>query len=411
MSSQSSPDAAPAASSLAIHLDLVGGIAGDMFAAAMIDALPSLAKPMQDELERVRPDGAARPAFEEASSAGLRARRLVVDTNGAKRHAHGMSYESLRRTIADAGLSPATREHALALLSLLGEAEASVHGVPIDDVHFHELADWDSLLDVVAAGCIAGLLDGARWSASALPLGGGTIRTAHGVLPVPGPATAWLLRGYEWRDDGIAGERVTPTGAAIIRHLVPASRCGGERDGGKLFSIGHGAGTRTMPGVPNIVRVLVLERTAVADTDAIAVLEFDVDDMTGEEIAAAADRLRTEPGVIDVSMGTRSGKKGRPLADFRVLAQPYVVDAVAHACFVETSTIGLRIRDVRRRILPRTEAKTPVGDATVSVKIAQRPDGERTAKTAHDDVADARGLAERRGIRAAGERRALKDEK
>jgi uncharacterized protein (DUF111 family) len=111
--------------------------------------------------------------------------------------------------------------------------------------------------------------------------------------------------------------------------------------------------------------------------------------------------------VIDVSVGTRSGKKGRPLADFRVLARPQAVDAVAHACFVETSTIGLRIRDVRRRVLPRVEATTPVGDATVSVKIAQRPDGERTAKTAHDDVAEARGLAERRGIRAAGERRAL----
>jgi uncharacterized protein (TIGR00299 family) protein len=407
MSSPSSPEAAPPASSLAIHLDLVGGIAGDMFVAAMIDALPSLAKSVHDELERVRPDGAAAPAFELTSSGGLRARRLVVETNGAKRAAHGTSYRSLRRSIADAGLSAATREHALALLALLGEAEASVHGVPIDDVHFHELADWDSLLDVVAAGCIAGLLDGAQWSASALPLGGGTVKTAHGVLPVPGPATSWLLRGYEWRDDGVRGERVTPTGAAIIRHLVPASRCGGERDGGKLLSVGHGAGTRAMPGMPNIARVLVLERSSIADTDAIAVIEFDVDDMTGEEIAVAAERLRTEPGVIDVSVGTRSGKKGRPLADFRVLARPQAVDAVAHACFVETSTIGLRIRDVRRRVLPRVEATTPVGDATVSVKIAQRPDGERTAKTAHDDVAEARGLAERRGIRAAGERRAL----
>ena len=410
MSSPSSPEAAPAGSALAIHLDLVGGIAGDMFVAAMIDALPSLAKPVQAELERVRPHGAALPTFEQTSTAGLSARRLVADTSGAKPEAHGTSYPSLRRTIADAGLSPATREHALALLALLAEAEASVHAVPIDDVHFHELADWDSLLDVVAAGCIAGLLDGAQWSASALPLGGGMIRTAHGVLPIPGPATACLLRGYEWRHDGVDGERVTPTGAAIVRHLVPASRCGGDRDGGKLLSVGHGAGTRAMPGIANIVRALVLERSSIADTDSIAVIEFDVDDMTGEEIAVAAERLRTEPGVIDVSVGTRSGKKGRPLADFRALAHPHAVESVAHACFVETSTIGLRIRDVRRRMLPRVEATTPVGDTTVSVKIAQRPDGERTAKTAHDDVAESRGLAERRGIRAAGERRALEDE-
>ena len=131
-------------------------------------------------------------------------------------------------------MSAATREHALALLALLGEAEAHVHGIPVDDVHFHELADWDSLLDLVAAGCIAARLEGARWTASALPLGGGTVRTAHGLLPVPAPATSYLLTGYPWRDDGIGGERVTPTGAAILRHLVPAADCGGWREAGRL---------------------------------------------------------------------------------------------------------------------------------------------------------------------------------
>ena len=145
----------------------------------------------------------------------------------------GTPYLTLRARIADARLVSATRDHALAILEWLGKAEAHVHGTSIDDVHFHELADWDSMLDVVAAGCVAGALDGARWSASALPLGGGTIRAEHGVLPVPGPATAWLATGYAWHDDGVAGERVTPTGAAILRHLVAPSHCGGPRDGGR----------------------------------------------------------------------------------------------------------------------------------------------------------------------------------
>jgi uncharacterized protein (TIGR00299 family) protein len=411
MSSRSSPDAsARAPGSLAIHLDLVGGIAGDMFVAAIVDALPDLAPALLSEVANVRPNGASTPAFAEATSAGFRARRFVLADGAHARDSTGTSYASLRRTIAQAKLGERTRAHALQILASLGEAEAHVHGVAIGDVHFHELADWDSLLDVVAAGFIAGTLEGAQWSASSLPLGRGTIRTAHGVLPVPGPATAWLLNGYPWHDDGIAGERVTPTGAAIVRHLLPASCCDADHASGRLIAIGHGAGTRDIAGVPNIARALVFDRTTT-DADSVAVLEFDVDDMTGEEIATAADRLRAEAGVIDVSVGARSGKKGRPITDFRVLARPHAVDAVAQACFVETSTLGLRVRDERRRILHRAEFDTAIGDTVLSVKIAQRPGGKRTAKAAHDDVAGSQGLAERRRARAAGERRALEDEK
>ena len=301
----------------------------------------------------------------------------------------------------------------MALLALLAGAEAHVHGTAVDDVHFHELGDWDSLLDVVAAGCIAANLDGAHWTASAPPLGGGVVRTAHGLLPVPAPATTFLLTGYPWRDDGIAGERVTPTGAAILRHLVPAAQCNARRDAGRLVSVGCGAGTRALPGLPNIVRALVLERalamgTADADADVVAILEFDVDDMTGEEIATAADHLRAEAGVIDVSIGTRHGKKGRPLSDFRVLAQAHAVAALAQACFTETSTLGLRVREERRRVLPRAEVATELDGATVHVKVAQRPSGARTGKAAHDDVATQRGLGARRRTRAAAVKRALK---
>ncbi len=139
----------------------------------------------------------------------------------------------------------------------------------------------------------------------------------------------------------------------------------------------------------------------------MTVLEFDIDDMTGEEIALAADRLRATPGVVDVSVGSRAGKKGRPIADFRVLARAGAAEAVAQSCFSETSTLGLRVRDERRRTLSREEVGCAVEGVALSVKVATRPGGERTAKAAHDEVSGTPGLAARRRTRAAGEARAL----
>jgi uncharacterized protein (DUF111 family) len=244
-----------------------------------------------------------------------------------------------------------------------------------------------------------------------LPLGGGQVRTAHGMLPVPAPATSALLAGYDWHDDGLAGERVTPTGAAILRHLVAPGACGKRAVTGRLLGVGAGAGTRTLPGKPNIVRALVFEPTeapfaADIDADVVTVHEFDVDDMTGEEIALAADRLRAVAGILDVSLASRVGKKGRLATEFRVLAQPAAATGVAQACFTETSTLGLRVREERRHVLRRTEVATAAG---VSVKLAQRPGGVTTGKAAHDDLAS-ESLDARRQAGAAAVQRALEDE-
>jgi uncharacterized protein (TIGR00299 family) protein len=406
MSFPSSADVPP--QSLAIHLDLVGGLAGDMFVAAMLDAMPALVAPLFAELAKVQPAGAGVPTLVETRQAGLRAARFGLSVARARPEVigshDGSSHRVLVERIRAAGLDAGTEREALALLHLLAEAEAAVHGTAIDDVHFHELADWDSLLDLVAAGFIAARLAGAQWSASPPPLGGGTVRTAHGVLPVPAPATAHLLRGMRCRDDGVGGERVTPTGAAILRHLVPAESFGQPRVAGRLVHVGMGAGTKVLPGLPNVARALVFERARAGAATSVTTIEFDVDDMTGEEIAHAAERLRAVAGVIDVSVGARIGKKARPLSDFRLLVEPAIVDAVAHACFVETSTLGLRIVEAKRHVLRREER---AGDAGPGVKIAQRPDGVRTAKAEHDDVQDAASLALRRRERAAAERRAL----
>lgn len=428
MSSPSSPDrpAAGARAGLALHLDLVGGLAGDMFVAALVDALPALREPVLAAVAAVRPADGTMPVFESHASAGLHACRFGMPRGfraasarpdfpvGANAE-HGTSSREIRARIAAAALSPATREHALALLASLTEAEAHVHGTPLDSVHFHELADWDSVMDIVAAGCIAAELVGATWSSSALPLGSGRVRTAHGLLPVPTPATSALLAGYAWHDDGVGGERVTPTGAAILRHLVPPERCGAARVTGRLVGVGNGAGTRALPGLPNITRALVFESVAtpLADDiegDAVAVLEFDVDDMTGEEIALAAERLRAETGAVDVSLGTRIGKKGRPVTEMRVLAQPAAVQRLAQACFAQTSTLGLRVREEHRHVLRRAEVPATVEGVAVAVKVAHRPSGEITAKAAHDDIRDGTTLEARRVLRARAVHAALDED-
>ncbi len=388
-----------------IHLDAVGGVAGDMFVAAMLDARPDLCARVLADAAAVLPAAAGAPELLETASGALRARRFGLAAPGVHHHApaddhdhrHGGDAGSFRDMVARiraASLHAGTTAHAVAILTLLAEAEAVLHGVPVAEVHFHEIADWDSLLDVVAAGSIAAALHGARWTVSPLPRGGGLVKTRHGLLPVPAPATAAILRGFTWRDDGVSGERVTPTGAAILRHLVdPAAPVVAS---GRLEAVGTGAGTRILPGIPNVLRVLVFDDADAVQPDRISVLGFEIDDMTGEEVAVAADRLRAVDGVVDLSIGQRLGKKGRAMQSFRLLVRPDAAQAVADRCFAETSTIGLRLREERRLVLPRRLSRTACEGQDVGVKSARRPGGIETAKAESDDLAGDTLAARRR---------------
>lgn len=371
-----------------IHLDAIGGVAGDMFVAALLSACPSLVSRVMEDCAAVLPTGCA-PELTPGSSAGLAVKRFAL-VGSAPTGATG--YLALKDRIAWAELHEGTALAASAILRRLAEAEAKVHGVALDAVHFHEIADWDSLMDVVAAGSIAAALASAVWTVSPLPLGGGTITTAHGVLPIPAPATAELLTGFAFHDDGVPGERVTPTGAAILAHLAAT----GAPPTGRLASTGFGAGTRSLPDRPNVLRALVFDGvdagTGEPRADDVAVITFDVDDMTGEEIATAADHLRASDAVLDVSLSARTGKKGRPLTEFRVLAEPQAVDEIASLCLEETATIGLRWRLEARKILARGEREA----AGVRLKRVTRPSGRVTQKAEADDLASTAGLAHRR---------------
>lgn len=388
-----------------IHLDAVGGIAGDMFVAAMLDAFPELGERVFADLAKVLPADAGRPLLAEGSSGAVRCLRFGLEAAEPHGHHHGHShhhghdhhhhtrYRDLVARIERAGLSGETAAQAGGILRHIAEAEAHIHNVSLDEVHFHELADWDSLMDVVAAGSIAAALAGSRWSVSELPRGGGMVRTQHGLLPVPAPATAEILKGFAWRDDGVSGERVTPTGAAILRHLAAGS---GKAEG-RLAASGTGAGTRDLPGMPNILRVLAFVPAAVGH-DRVAVLSFDIDDMTGEEIGVAADRLRALDGVRDLAIATLIGKKGRPLQSFRLLVAPEALDGVKERCLAETSTIGLRWHHEERDMLERRGDTVRDGGKAVRVKRVVRPGGP-TAKVESDDLASLDSLTERRAVK------------
>jgi uncharacterized protein (DUF111 family) len=395
-----------------VHLDVVGGIAGDMLIAAMLDALPNMQAKVLGDAIAALPPGVGSPSLIEATSGGLRALRFGLAGRGEihpdrgaghSQHDHGDhdhheemsgaqsdhggsagSFPEMVARIRSVPLSPGAAGHAVAILSILAEAEASIHRIPIDAVQFHEIADWDSLVDVVAAGSIAAALGSACWTVSALPRGGGLTQTRHGLLPVPAPATASILTGFHWLDDGVSGERVTPTGAAILKHLVGQPRQ--VYAPGRLQAVGTGAGTRSLPGMANVLRALVFAEIDPAAQSRVAVISFEIDDMTGEEIAVAADRLRRVAGVLDLSIGHRRGKKGRSMDAFRLLVRPEAASMAIDRCFSETSTIGLRIREESRVTLSRRNSMTELDGRPVSVKATQRPDGEMTAKAESDDL-------------------------
>ncbi len=388
-----------------VHLDPLGGIAGDMFIAALLDAHPELA---EGALAAMRAAGLPqdwRLALMAHEDGTLLGRRLVIEAPQAPGVPTG-SFRGIRERLSEARLEAAVHERAIAIFTLLAEAEAAVHGVAVDDVHFHELADWDSVADVVGAAWLIERLAPCTWSSAPLPKGGGRMRTRHGWLPVPAPATARLLRGMAMTDDGVEGERVTPTGAAILRHLEAQPRL--PPGAWRLQATGFGFGTRRLPGIPNALRVLTYEGVAQGRIDEqVAVIAFEVDDQSPEELAVGLERLRGENGVLDVCQLPVVGKKGRLGAGVQILARPEAVERVIDRCFVETSTLGLRWRLEARAVLARETVTVSDPEGEVAVKVVTRPDGVRTAKAEIDDVAGSLGQAGRARRRQAAEACAL----
>lgn len=236
-----------------LHLDALGGVAGDMFLAALLDARPDLEARAREVAAGIGPGlGLTR---ERARDGGLGGSRIRLDLPGKGRGPrHYADYvAALDRAAPDA----ATRERARDIIRRLGEAEARVHDIPLERVHFHEVSDWDSIADILLAAWALERIGVVSASAAPLPIGSGRVRTEHGVMPVPAPATTELLKGVPVFDDGVPGERVTPTGAAIVAHLAPAPRA--TPSPARLVAQGFGLGRRALPGIANALRVMLFE--------------------------------------------------------------------------------------------------------------------------------------------------------
>lgn len=392
-----------------LHLNPIGGLAGDMFCAALLHARPDLlasarnavaclSMPVPVRLELPDTDGLLQ---------GKHFKVSLEKVDQAHHHHHHTAFRDIRRMLSEAPLSPDIRERAIHIFTLLAEAEGKVHGCDPESVSFHEVGAWDSIADIVSAAALLDALQVQSCSCGPLPLGGGRVKTAHGLLPVPVPATSLLMEGLPVIDDGIAGERVTPTGAAILRSLEPGQ---GRPANGILRGSGMGFGTRQLDGIANCLQVLCIQAVAAArpdspdfrpDTDRVISLRFEVDDQTPEDFALAMDHLRSTDGVLSAISLQAIGKQGRPTMSVEILARPESLQQVSEACFRETSTIGLRWRETGRLILPRRQQQVVKDAGELEVKIVQRPQG-LSAKVESREVAALDSHSKRQRLREQG---------
>ncbi|HXG50276.1 MAG TPA: nickel pincer cofactor biosynthesis protein LarC [candidate division Zixibacteria bacterium] len=357
--------------------ELIGGLSGDMFAGALIDAGLSLRK-LDRELRKI-------PGlrFELRASTrtvhGVRARRLSVTPSGKQ---PPRSWRQIRTLIGRSRLAPECKATALEIFSRLAAAEGKIHGVPPDQVHFHEIGAADSIVDIVAAAVGCRELGLGALHFSSVPLGSGLARSAHGPLPAPAPATLELLKGVPTYGVSVAAETVTPTGAAILRVLGQSF---GRQPGMTIEKIGYGAGRQDFAERPNLFRLLVGEGEPPWTEEEMLVIETNIDDMNPEFYDYVFDRLFAA-GARDVFLSPLQMKKNRPATLLRVLAEPSKREALARVLFRETSTIGLRCYLVGRLALRRSTAKVRTRYGPVRVKIVDQPDGEKRATPEYDDL-------------------------
>jgi pyridinium-3,5-bisthiocarboxylic acid mononucleotide nickel chelatase len=425
---------------LDVHLDPLGGLSGDMFVAALLDAFPEHWPRVQSAITSLNLGVEAECELTPHHDHSFAGRRFLVgadrapnlsgggrpaDRHGEPSHSHEANHHhehvharemkrghkawaDIRAELDRSSLDADVKKHALAIFALLADAEAKVHGVEVDAVTFHEVGAVDSIVDIVAAAQLISLIRADRWTSAPLPIGSGRINSAHGVLPIPAPAAALLMQGLQVIDDGVPGERVTPTGAALAAYLVDRQ----ARSNARILQMsrsGIGFGGRTLPGLSNCLRVLAFDEATPLDRSTavgaigrrqLAVITFEVDDQSPEDLADGLDHIRELNEVFDVTQSSIIGKKGRVAAHVQILVSPSALEGVIVACFEETTTIGLRYHLTESAILQRRfETIEMDGGHSLKVKIVERPGGVQSGKAEAADVANHRGHLQRAHLR------------
>jgi len=349
------------------YFDCFAGAAGDMILGALVDAglAPDV---LRSELAKL---GLTHFALDlqPVQSRGIAGTRVLVRVDQDHHRQHPRRLADIERIITGGALEAEIQRRSLAVFRRLAEAEAGVHGTSLDEVHFHEVGAVDTIIDVV--GAVIGLkaLGIKRVCCSPLPLGSGTVRCAHGLLPVPAPATVRLLQGVPVYSQGIAGELVTPTGAAILTECAAQF---GPLPPMVLETVGYGAGSRELE-IPNLLRVLIGEcEAAAADTqiEQVAVIETEIDDMNPQIFGHLMDELLAR-GVLDVFFTPAQMKKNRPGTLLTVLCRPHQIGEISDFILRETSTIGLRWRLDQRLTAARRIERVPTRFGPLAVKVAR----------------------------------------
>lgn len=353
------------------HFDAFSGIAGDMTVGALIDA-GAPAQAIFDALDSL--GTGARFTAEKVKLKGITSTRFTVTFEDQKKHRH---LPHIVKMIEAGAISDRAKRDAVRVFTVLGEAEAQVHGTSLEKVHFHEVGAVDSICDIVGACVGLDLLGVEEVHVSPINTGSGTVTADHGVMPVPTPATALLLRGKPIYARGPETELTTPTGAAIAAALSSGY---GPIPPMRIESTGFGAGTKEFPTHANVLRVLIGERTGASEATTISVIEANIDDSTPEVLGYAMERL-LDAGALDVTLQPVLMKKQRPGTLVQVLSRPEQQDLLAGMLMRETSTLGVRISVAERRVEERKHVEVDLGFGKVRMKVA----GSGAASPEFDD--------------------------
>jgi uncharacterized protein (TIGR00299 family) protein len=368
-------------------LDPSSGIAGDMFLGALVDV--GLERSWLEQLPTVLGLTDVRVRITDVERAHVHCVKVDFEIPPQP---HGRAVSEIHRMIDAAAVPENVARLAHAAFESIAVIESAIHGVPQDNLHLHEVGSVDAILDVVGSIWAISLLGIERVYNTRVSLGDGVVKTAHGLLPVPAPATIRLLEGFNVRHGPVgSGELTTPTGAALLRVLSQGSPPEEYVPTGS----GYGAGTRDIHGQLNALRIIVGEATTDRHdrhsrhehlhTEHLHVLSADIDDMSPEEVAGAADILRAE-GALDVVLLHTTMKKGRLGTRVEALVRSDDLDALEEKIFLHFTTLGVKMFDVVRNALARESRVIKLNGRDIRVKVATLPDGSERSKPEFDDV-------------------------